>query len=208
MKSFFPMSLTGTSVLGLLLLTTGCTDTRVTQSAPSIDPDVAGKAALTQYDTNHNGKIDGSELDKCPALKASMSRLDTNHDNAISAEEIAERIKFWRDSDSGRRTIRITILHNGAPLTDADVKIVPEKFLGPNAKTATGKTTAGGSLSASDGLEGKDYVAGFGPGFYRVEITKPGEKIPAKYNTDTILGLNNSIDSDQLFKGAVFNLEY
>ena len=30
---------------------------------------------------------------------------------------------------------------------------------------------------------------GLSPGFYRVEITKEGDNIPAKYNTATTLGL-------------------
>jgi hypothetical protein len=36
---------------------------------------------------------------------------------------------------------------------------------------------------------------GVRPGFYRVEITKPGEKIPAKYNTEAILGQEVVIDA-------------
>ena len=37
-------------------------------------------------------------------------------------------------------------------------------------------------------VNGPDDVQGVPPGFYRVEITKAGEQIPAKYNTATTLG--------------------
>jgi hypothetical protein len=52
-----------------------------------------GSEALAKYDTNGNGKIDGTEVDAVkkdfaagvPAAKA----LDTNGDNSLSDEEIA-----------------------------------------------------------------------------------------------------------------------
>ena len=43
---------------------------------------------------------------------------------------------------------------------------------------------------------------------YRVEITKDGENIPAKYNTETILGQEVSLDNIDLQMGIKFNLKY
>ena len=79
--------------------------------------------------------------------------------------------------------------HNGKPIAGATVTFVPEKFLGENRMVATGKTDANGVATMSHGqfdvLGWKPAVV---PGFYRVEIEKQGERIPSKYNTDTILG--------------------
>ena len=47
------------------------------------------------------------------------------------------------------------------------------------------------------------------PGFYRILVTKEGESIPAKYNTETILGQEVSGDNPNLKQGMpTFNLEY
>ena len=45
------------------------------------------------------------------------------------------------------------------------------------------------------------------PGFYRVEITK-GNEIPAKYNTETILGQEVAADVAGISSRLVFELEY
>ena len=38
------------------------------------------------------------------------------------------------------------------------------------------------------GRERREGAAGVPPGFYRVQVTKSGENIPAKYNRETTLG--------------------
>ena len=50
-------------------------------------------------------------------------------------------------------------------------------------------------------------VQGLSPGFYRVEITKDGEKIPAKYNTETTLGAEVAGGSEAR-NGLKFELQY
>jgi len=39
-------------------------------------------------------------------------------------------------------------------------------------------------------------------------VSKPGLNIPAKYNTNTILGLDTAIDIPVIVKGVRFDLEY
>ena len=51
-------------------------------------------------------------------------------------------------------------------------------------------------------------VGGLSPGFYRVLITKDGEKIPAKYNTETTLGAEAANGSQADQHGMKFDLEY
>ena len=43
----------------------------------------------------------------------------------------------------GRMPLGCRIMHNGSPLPGVTVTFVPEKFLGPNVKPATGKTERG-----------------------------------------------------------------
>ena len=198
------------------------------------------------FDTNKDGVISGKELDKCPGLKAActpsamthMSTVDPARTGRISAEMITERIKAWQASKLGRMSLRCMVSHNGRPLDGAEVKFVPEPFLGPNMKTATGVTDQNGvaMLSIPAGPEGGP--PGVPPGFYRVEISKParaakpakparpaengqppepaeaaeparaGLDIPAKYNVDTILGQEVAIDAEGVRNGIKFDLVF
>jgi hypothetical protein len=49
---------------------------------------------------------------------------------------------------------------------------------------------------------------GVAPGLYRVEITKDGEDIPAKYNTDTVFGQEVAMDAKGIQEGIRFELKY
>jgi hypothetical protein len=49
---------------------------------------------------------------------------------------------------------------------------------------------------------------GMPPGMYRVEITKPGDNIPAKYNKETELGQEVSLDNIDIQMGIKFPLKY
>jgi beta-lactamase regulating signal transducer with metallopeptidase domain len=163
---------------------------------PWVDPTAAGKRALEKYDANRDGKISGPELDyNALVLKAALDTIDTNRDNAISADEIAARIKAWQDSKVGLiGSITCQVVRDGKPVEGAEVKFVPDNFLGENMKTAYGITGRDGIANMSIKVQGPDNVPGVMPGFYSVEITKPGEDIPAKYNSQTIFGVEIAPD--------------
>jgi hypothetical protein len=179
---------------------------------PAIDAKRAGKLAIEEFDTNKDGKISGKEFDKVPSLKSNLKRLDADGDGAVTAEEIANRIKFLHDElKIGRMSIRCIVLHNGQPLEGAEVKFVPEKFLGKNMKVARGTTDGTGMCRMSIDVGPDDFPGvypGLPLGFYRVEITKAGEKIPAKYNTATTLGVECSVDNMAIMRGIKFDLKY
>jgi len=176
---------------------------------PKIDAKAAGAEAMKLFDANKDGKLSGDELNKCPGVKAAIDQIDPSGKGEITAETIAARIKAWQDTKLARMTISCRVLHNGQPLAGAVVKFVPEKFLGKNVKTGTGKTDAHGIAMLSVPLNGRE-PPGMAPGFYRVEITKEGEQIPAEYNTDTILGQEVARDAKgiQDMKGIKFDLKY
>jgi hypothetical protein len=166
--------------------------------------------AMELYDANHDGKISDDELDAVPGLKASLALLKTDSKNGVTSEQLAERIKSWNDSRIGRTTLAVTVKRNGQPLMDAMVKFIPEKFLSedlPEAATAT-TDKDGIAMISLPTIPDSDLPPGVPPGIYRVEITKTGEDIPAKYNTATELGQEISMDNPDLQNGIKYNLEY
>jgi hypothetical protein len=168
---------------------------------------------MVECDTNGDGKIAGAELDKHPGLKAAISRLDPSGKGQVTREMISTRIKAWDKSKLGGMAIGCTVTRNGKPLESATVKFVPEKFLGTWSSTAAGETDKNGQARLSVPVP-SDLPADMRPppgvrlGFYRVEITKPGERIPAKYNTDTILGQEVAMDAIALGEVLNFDLSY
>ncbi len=178
-------------VFGVLLMFSGligCGDSGPPRVVPDLpDANAAGKA-MELYDTNHDGFLDEKELDQAPGLKAALKHLDTNHTGKISEQQIADRIKSWAELKFGRLQITCRVTHDGKPLVGAKVVFVPENFLGGTLQSGSGTTAGGGIAIVSCPYSADATVKGLSPGFYRVEITKEGENIPAKYNTATTLG--------------------
>jgi hypothetical protein len=163
------------------------------------------------YDTNHDGVIKGEELKQTPGLMASLKVMDTDKTQGVTRDQIAARLKKWQDSMIERLTICCGIYRNGVPLRGANVKFVPEKFLEADIKMiGEGKTNESGlamiTLPVTRGSDG--YGPGMMPGMYRVEITKEGEDIPAKYNTATEIGQELSVDNAELQRLLKYDLHY
>ncbi len=185
------------AVLGWLALelsafTTGCSRGPTPVKPPYIDPAAASREAMELYDANHDGQLSDKELEACPGILMHRDIYDTDHDGKISREEIEDRIRKLRASRVGLTRLGVQVRMDGRPLAGATVKLVPEKYLGSDIKGAVGITGPAGSASlsipdedlppAQHGLTGVHY------GTYKVEITHPTIKIPAKYNTQTTLG--------------------
>ena len=158
---------------------------------------------------NGEDKLSGDELNKCPGLKAGLSRLDPAGTGVVTAHMIAEHIAAWHATNLGRMRISCHVYHNGQPLPGAEVKFVPEPFLGTEIKTASGVTNANGVAWISAPQRQPNDAPGVPPGYYRVEISKPGLAIPAKYNTDTIFGAEVASDARELrARGLEFDLKF
>jgi hypothetical protein len=177
----------------------------------------AGTKAVEKYDANHDGVLSYDELRGAPGLRAAVpkiKKLSKPHNpppaeselwnEKISAEDIDARIREWKDSGAGRVLIKCRVTRRGAPLAGAEVKFVPEDFLGPGLITASGTTDGGGNVVIA---YPDDKVRGISPGFYRVEIVK-GDEIPAKYNGGTILGQEVAKDADGISSMLVYDLDY
>jgi hypothetical protein len=83
---------------------------------------------------------------------------------------------------------------------------VTESFLGSELKPAGGTTDKFGTTSLSTAEP--EMLPGVSPGFYRVQISKSGDAVPARYNTDTVLGQEVAVDAEGLPGVLPFDLDY
>lgn len=122
---------------------------------------------------------------------------------------VSDRVKAWQDSKIGLMSVSCKVTRNGQPLTGAEVQFLPEKFLGDAMKIGKGTTNQNGTATLTVPKEpGSDLPPGVAPGIYRVEITKAGDNIPARYNSATILGQEISNDNRDLQMGITYSLKY
>ena len=156
-------------------------------SAPSYDAGAMAAAALSQYDKNGNGSIDGAELDAVPSLKFALAVIDTNKDKAVSADELKARFEAYKAAGVGAIGVSCDVKLNGKPLVGAVVTFVPEECMKGSVKGGTGTTRDDGSTPiAAEGLPGMPC------GLFKITVSKieagGSEQIPARYNAKTILG--------------------
>ena len=171
------------------LILTGCsshgTDPREAP-VPKYDPDGVARAALTEFDKNGNGSLELAEVAACPALQAAFAAIDTNGDKRLSADELRARVEGYAATPTGSVAVGCTVLLDNQPLTGATVTFVPEACMGGAVKLATGKTDEAGRCDQYQ-IDGKTY-RGLGAGLYKIQVTKEGTTIPARFNTQTTLG--------------------
>jgi hypothetical protein len=173
----------------------GCSGSPARVAPPAI-PNDAPQTAVAKFDKNANQALDGAELDQVPSIKSAIRRYDRNQDNKVSAEEIAARIQSWRDSKVGLMQVSVTVSLDGQPLAGAEVRMIPEEFLGGAVQSASALTDDAGRA----GLRISDEPTGAGVqlGLYRIEISKKSgaqEAIPKKYNQQTQLGCEIAMDN-------------
>jgi hypothetical protein len=178
--------------IGVLLAAIGCSQGPSRIDPPSIDVETAAAQAIELYDKNGDEKLSKEELSQCPGVEASLTLYDTNGDQAVDRAEFAQRLGELLRSRVGLTNLRSRVTYQGRPLSDAVVVLEPEPYLGSEVQTATGTTDANGSASLGiaaenlpSNLQGRKLVH---CGTYKVRITHPKIKLPAKYNTQTTLG--------------------
>ena len=122
-----------------------------------------------------------------------LEAYDQDKDERVSAPEIAARIKQWQVRGTGLRPFSCGVSFQGRPLVGAEVRLVPEAFLGNDVKTASGTTADFGRAPvriAPEKLpEDQKDIPGVQLGIYKVQITHPTVKLPARFNTETTLGV-------------------
>jgi hypothetical protein len=191
--------------------TSSCTFHSTGLRPPSIDARAAGEAAITQFDTNGDHLLAGPELDRIPAIRSALGKFDSNGDKQVSAEEIASRIESWQIVPVAAIPLNCSVRVSRQPLAGATIELIPEPFLGDQLRPARGTTDNSGfaylSMTSDDG--NMPALSGVQCGLYKVRIAKlNGAKpaIPAKYNTETILGLEVAPDAPCVRDGLRFDL--
>jgi hypothetical protein len=157
-----------------------------TVQAPEIDPQDAAAKALELYDTDGDSLLSEQELKACPGLLSAMNRYDTDGDRNISADEISTKLEGLLSSGVEMVSVRCFVHYKGRPLRGAQVRYVPEAFLGDSLLAAEGTTDSSGLAEPmiADELLPEDYrgLQSMQPGVYRIEITHPEAKLPARYS--------------------------
>ena len=190
----------------LFVTSAGCDPSGGRVTPPAIDPQAMAQAAIHHCDTNTDRALDATELAKTPGLKRNLAVIDTNQDGKLSEDEITARLKTFRDANVGLVGLSARFTLDGQPLEAARVVLKPEKFLAAALKPAEAVTTSEGVgfFQMSEDLPGVQ------PGIYRLEIYHRGpdgnEKIPARYNAETIYGIDAGVDSPDVNNRTHFAL--
>ena len=173
-----------------LILVTGCGGPAYL-GQPDFDGEAIGRALLEDYDADGDGLLSEAELEKCPSVLEGIKRFDSGGDRQVSPEEIAARVGVWSKGRVAVMRFEPRVLLNGKPLANALVEFVPERAMAEIIKPASGVTSRSGYVEiviAAEDLPPDTPYVGMHMGLYKVKITHPKRKIPARYNTETELG--------------------
>lgn len=144
---------------------------------PKVDPPAAAAEAMRAYDRNSDGRLSADELDASPALKSSRERFDNDGDGQISAAELQTRLQELYAQSVSFVEVQCVMTRGGRPLSSAEVRFVPEPFLGESLQVATAETDLNGLAQpgiAADHLpENLKNVKLMQVGLYRVEVKHP-----------------------------------
>ena len=172
----------------------GCSGRPIGMDQIAIDAVASGHRAIEAYDTDGDGIIAGEEFDQVASLKSASIRLDQDQDGRVTAEEIAGLIRAANSDATATTSVKCNVSLDGKPLAGATVTFEPEEFLGAGIPLASGVTNENGQADITIAqLQREDPTdEGVHIGLYRVKISKVSagnETIPAKYNIESILGI-------------------
>ncbi|MBN1852837.1 MAG: hypothetical protein JW829_08940 [Pirellulales bacterium] len=178
----------------VLALIAGCSGRPSAIKPVEVDPSQAAAQAIRLYDKDSDSALAGAELDAVPGIQKHSKKYDQDGDGRITEQEIKDRIAGWKAQALGLRGLTVFVEMDGQPLPDATVLFEPEPYLGEVVHPATGITGPRGFTRVAiseeflpEQLQGKHgaYITG---GTFKIRVTHPTKKIPAKYNEQTTLG--------------------
>jgi hypothetical protein len=180
--------------LGIFALLAGCNSGPKRVQPVSIDSSSASSQAIELYDKDGDGAIAGNELDAVPGIKKYLGNYDRDGDQRVTRDEIAQRLNDWSSQRLALSGASVAVKLDGQWLDGATVTFVPEPYLGPNVKPASGVTLQNGYTMVSHADEDLPKsssgraLPGIFSGTYKIQITHPSRSIPSKYNKATELG--------------------
>lgn len=186
-------------LLGLFLFIAlaGCSRSAAVFEAPEVDPVAAAEQAIELYDSNGDLSLGKEELAKCPGVLARMQLYDLDGNGSVSKEEFTSHLQDFYKRGTGGTMLTAQIFYKGIPLSGATVILEPEPYLGGEVQTAQ-------AVTSGAGLANLGIPPEFVPehlrrmktvhcGTFKVRVTHPTIKIPAKYNTETVLGYETEV---------------
>jgi hypothetical protein len=149
-----------------------------------IDPQAATAEAMRTCDTNSDGQLEAKELAAVPSLKSTLKHVDTDSDGRISTAELQTRLAQLFADPVAFTNVQCTVTRGGRPLSAAEVRLIPEPFLGEALHEATGTTDEFGATQLAVAPENmpadmKDLQL-MQVGLYRVEVKHPSVTAPPK----------------------------
>jgi hypothetical protein len=177
-----------------LALVAGCSQRASRVQPVEINASSASSEAMELYDKNADGALAGDELNAVPGIKKHLDKYDRDSDQRVTRDEISTRLSDWSSQKIALMGRSYIVTLDGRALEGASITLVPEPYLGENVKQATGDTGPGGLTRMSHAEEDLPKSANGRPlygvkgGTFKIQITHPSRKIPAKYNTATELG--------------------
>jgi hypothetical protein len=191
----------------------GCSGAPSRIEGPAFDPSASAAKAMETYDKDGDGLITDKELDGAVSLKAAIKNLDSDDDNKISSEEIKNRIVAWQNQKIGLMQFQCIVTMDGSPLSGVKITFEPEEFLGDVIRGAEATTNIVGTATPviPPDQQGEDQPTGMDPGLYKVRfslLVDGKETIPVKYNSETIVGQEVSVDDPAISNNRVqYNLK-
>lgn len=150
--------------------------------APDWDVDAITDGCMAQCDLDGDGMITKAEAkENAPGLDYAFRQLDTNEDKKLSREEVFTRFDDYEKSKVGEMGLTCFVTYRGRPIVGGQLRLVPEAFMADYISEATGEVV--------DDSTGQAQVSLIEPGMYRLEVTSDAMKVPAKYNDETIIGI-------------------
>lgn len=194
-------------LLSVGLLALGCSGQLPAVKPPSLDASTAAQGAMAAFDADGDGKL--SKAEACMGISGSFDRYDTDSDGSATVEEVQARFEKWSGGDTGMMNLRVQVSHRGQPLVGASIEMTPYEFLGENFKPSEGETDSYGyafmAIPKDQLPESQQLSHGMQVGLYRVAISHPERKIPAKYNDETELSVD--LSPDEANTGVQFKLK-
>lgn len=189
-RSALDLSAVAYGVAAAALISAGCSS----PGASGVNAESAATRAMELYDADGDAALDAHELKKAPALAAAITAYDADGNGRLEANEIAKRLTRLFESSIDLAEVTVQVTADGQPLSGAVVRLRPAEFMGPGMIPAEGITDETGAAKPTIAEEhvpaefrGTPLVQ-FGP--YLVEVTHPERQLPARYNSESELGMD------------------
>lgn len=180
--------------LALAMIVAGCSSAPPAIEVVDFDADSAGEMAMEAYDQDGDDCLSKDELSRVPGILKYQEKYDADKDGCVSEAEIAARVESWSHQGVGLRTLIVEVLLDDRPLPGAQVRMIPEAYLGDGPKPAAGKTDSSGAAKMSVAPEflpedlRQARMRGVFAGTYRIAVEHPKTRLPEKYVAGNALG--------------------